>query len=112
MPRAKFEGFGESFVKMAAFGRTLGHPARILILRHLAWKGELTYAEVLASLPLSQPSCSRHIAELTSCGLVKARQEGRHIFMRVDRRALDAFCRAMSRTLHPPSISAAGRVLD
>lgn len=101
MPRAKLEVFDRETVRLAAFARALGHPARIRILRHLALAGEVPCMEVVSALPLSQPACSRHINELLRAGLLKSRAAGTQILFRIDESALQGFCRAMNETLHP-----------
>lgn len=100
MPRAKLEVFDKATVRLAAFARALGHPARIRILRHLAVAGELPCMEVVAALPLSQPACSRHINELLRAGLLKSRAAGTQILFRIDESALHGFCRAMNEAVH------------
>jgi ArsR family transcriptional regulator len=104
MARAKLEVFGDSSVRLAGFAKALAHPARIDILRRLAVAGELPCMAVVGELPLSQPACSRHINELLRAGLLKSRTVRTQILFRVDHKALEGFCTAMSRTLHsqPP----------
>ncbi|GAA5481170.1 ArsR/SmtB family transcription factor [Haloferula sargassicola] len=101
MPQAKLEAFDEMAVALAGFGRALSHPARIAILRFMASRGEAPCLDIVAALPLSQPATSRHISELTKAGLLQARPHGSHIYYRLERSALEAFCRAMSATLRP-----------
>jgi ArsR family transcriptional regulator, arsenate/arsenite/antimonite-responsive transcriptional repressor len=101
MARAKLEVFGDSSVRLAGFAKALAHPARIDILRHLAVSGEQPCMEVVGRLPLSQPTCSRHINELLRAGLLKSRTVRTQILFRVDHKALEGFCAAMNRTLHP-----------
>ena len=101
MPLAKLEAFEESSVKLAAFAKALGHPARICILRYLAGKGEVPCMEIVAALPLSQPACSRHVSELLKAGLLKSRTQGNNVFFQINGSALNGFCRAMNEALHP-----------
>jgi len=100
MARARLEVFERRLVDLAAFARSLSHPARIRILRLLAGGRELCCMELVAALPLSQPTCSRHINELVKAGLVKARARGRHVFFRLDESAMRRFCESMNQTLH------------
>ena len=102
MPQAKTIGFEESVVDLARMARALGHPARVEILRQLAGRGECACMSLVEDLPLSQPACSRHVAELVKSGWLRAREEGRNIFYRVDDAALQRFCRGMDACLHPP----------
>ncbi len=100
MPQAKLEAFDEATVALSAFGRALSHPARIAILQFLADKGEVACLDIVAAVPLSQPACSRHIAELVKVGLLAARPDRSRIYYRLERAALQSFCKAMSATLH------------
>ena len=100
MPVAKLEVFEEKAVKLAAFAKALAHPARICILRHLAGKGEVPCMDIVATLPLSQPACSRHINELRKAGLLKSRTRGNNVFFSIDESVLGGFCQAMNETLH------------
>lgn len=100
MPLAKLDAFDPGIVRLSAFARALSHPARIEILRHLAHGGELCCSDLVAALPLSQPASSRHIAELVKAGLLKMRPHRSQVFYRLEKKALDQFCRSMAKTLH------------
>ncbi|MGA0845177.1 MAG: ArsR/SmtB family transcription factor [Luteolibacter sp.] len=101
MPRAKLEGFDDSLVMLARFARALSHPARIRILRLLALRGELPGMALVAELPLSQPTCSRHLNLLLEEGLLRSRQSGNQFFFQLDTAVLREFCESMSHLLHP-----------
>jgi ArsR family transcriptional regulator, arsenate/arsenite/antimonite-responsive transcriptional repressor len=101
MATAKTEEFNASLVKLAEFAKALSHPARIEILRILGRSGELACMEIVRQLPLSQPSCSRHLGELLKAGLLKSRAEGNQIFFCIDATAMNRFCASMNKTLHP-----------
>jgi DNA-binding transcriptional ArsR family regulator len=72
----------ETVSEVAALGpaaslfRSLGDPARLSILRHLAL-GEHRVVELTAHLGLAQSTVSGHLACLRDCGLVASRPEGR-----------------------------------
>lgn len=100
MPLAKLDAFDAGIVQLSAFAKALSHPARIEILRRLAHGGELCCSDIVAALPLSQPASSRHIAELVKAGLLKMRAQRSQVFYRLERKALDQFCRSMAATLH------------
>ncbi len=100
MARAKLEVFEKRLVELAGFARALSHPARIRILRLLAGGVEVACMEIVAALPLSQPTCSRHLNELLKAGLVKARHRGNQVWFRLDEAALRRFCQSMDRVLH------------
>lgn len=100
MPRPKLEDFDPKLVALASFGKALSHPARIAILRLLAKHEETASMNIVAALPLSQPACSRHLTELVKVGLLKTRVAGSHVYYRLETKALNSFCRAMSASLH------------
>lgn len=60
----------------ACMFRSLGDPARLAILRHLAGD-ELMVKELTAHLGLAQSTVSAHLACLRDCGLVASRAQGR-----------------------------------
>ncbi|MGH8892469.1 MAG: ArsR/SmtB family transcription factor [Actinomycetes bacterium] len=60
----------------AGLFRSLGDPARLAILRHLAL-GEHRVVDLTAHLGLAQSTVSGHLACLRDCGLVTSRPRGR-----------------------------------
>jgi DNA-binding transcriptional ArsR family regulator len=60
----------------ACMFRSLGDPARLAILRHLAL-GEHKVVDLTAHLQLAQSTVSAHLACLRDCGLVTSRPQGR-----------------------------------
>jgi DNA-binding transcriptional ArsR family regulator len=60
----------------ASLFRSLGDPARLAILRHLAL-GEHRVADLTAHLELAQSTVSAHLACLRDCRLVHSRPQGR-----------------------------------
>ncbi len=60
----------------ACMFRSLGDPARLAILRHLAL-GEHRVVDLTAHLGLAQSTVSAHLACLRACGLVTSRPQGR-----------------------------------
>lgn len=56
--------------------RSLGDPARLAILRHLAL-GEHRVVDLTAHVGLAQSTVSAHLACLRDCGLVASRPQGR-----------------------------------
>ena len=59
--------------------RSLADPARLAIVRHLAF-GEHRVVELVEHLGLAQSTVSGHVACLRDCGLVGARAEGRSTY--------------------------------
>ena len=60
----------------ACMFRSLGDPARLAILRHLAL-GEHKVVDLTSHLGLAQSTVSAHLACLRDCGLVVSRPQGR-----------------------------------
>ena len=74
----------------ACLFRSLGDPARLAILRHLAL-GEHRVVDLTAHLGLAQSTVSAHLACLRDCGLVQSRPQGRaSLFSLAHDRALRA----------------------
>jgi ArsR family transcriptional regulator len=100
MPQPKLSAFDDALVSLSSFAKALSHPARIQILRLLSHGGERCCSDIVAALPLSQPACSRHLAELVKAGLLRQRPLRSQVLYRLERRALDRFCQRMASTLH------------
>lgn len=66
----------QSLSEAACMFRSLGDPARLAILRHLAI-GEHNVKDLTAHLGLAQSTVSAHLACLRDCGLVTFRAQGR-----------------------------------
>lgn len=60
----------------ACMFRSLGDPARLAIVQHLAG-GEHRVVDLTTHLGLAQSTVSAHLACLRDCGLVTSRPEGR-----------------------------------
>jgi len=54
----------------------LSHPARILIMKHLASSNSCFCGDIVEVLPLSQSTVSQHLKELKNAGLIKGEIEG------------------------------------
>ena len=70
----------------ACMFRSLGDPARLAILRHLAL-GEHRVVDLTAHLGLAQSTVSAHLACLRDCGLVTSRPQGRASLWALDHAA-------------------------
>jgi len=60
----------------AALFRSLGDPARLMIVRRLA-SGPARVTDLVAALGLAQSTVSKHLACLRDCGLVTSEPAGR-----------------------------------
>ena len=64
--------------------RALASPTRLNILERLAERGEMSVKELAASLRMSQPRVSWHLALLRRGGVVRTRKEGRQVHCSLD----------------------------
>lgn len=72
-------GFSEEIVEMADILKVLGHPARLSIMEYLANSPSCICNDIVAELPLAQPTISRHLSELKRVGLIQGEISGKHI---------------------------------
>ena len=63
-------------IYLSDFARTLGHPARIAILKTLAERHECICGEIVEVLPLAQSTVSQHLKELKNMGLIQGTLNG------------------------------------
>lgn len=105
MPRAKTESFPESIVALADFAKALAHPARIQILTFLEKHGPCPCMDIVAHIPLSQPSVSRHIAALSAAGLLNEKPKGNNIWYSLCKDRIQTFCETFSMTLKPSEVT-------
>ena len=63
--------FSEKELQVSKICKSLGHPARIAILKHLIKQDKQTCQEIVDKLPLSQSTVSQHLKELRVSGLIK-----------------------------------------
>jgi DNA-binding transcriptional ArsR family regulator len=71
----------------AALFRSLGDPARLMIVRRLA-AGPARVTDLMSGLGLAQSTVSKHLACLRDCGLVVSEPEGRASVFRLAQPAL------------------------
>lgn len=72
----KTDTYTDQTLAVASIFKALGHPARIAILEFLAKQTTCICGEIVAELPLSQASISRHLVELKAAGLIKGTISG------------------------------------
>lgn len=72
----KKEAFLTDEIRLSDFARTLGHPARIAILKTLAEREECICGEIVEVLPLAQSTVSQHLKELKNIGLIQGTLNG------------------------------------
>ena len=70
------------------FFRALCEPARIAVLRELILLGRADIAAIAARLPQDRSVVARHLQQLATAQIVKAKREGRHVFYEIDASAV------------------------
>jgi len=103
MAFAKIDDFDRDTIEMAEFASALSHPARIALLTYLLDHAGAPCRELVDQLPLSQPSCSRHLAELRKASLVIATPHGNEVRYEINIERVKSFCDAFRNSLNPPS---------
>ena len=76
MGLTKIDAYSSETLHKAAIFKALGHPARIAILEYISKQTTCICGEIVAELPLSQASISRHLQELKTVGLIKGEISG------------------------------------
>lgn len=76
MPTSTIDADRAELAAAASLFRSLGDPARLAILRHLA-VGEQRVVDLTVRLGLAQSTVSAHCACLRDCGLLESRSQGR-----------------------------------
>lgn len=62
--------------RIAAFAKTLSHPARVAILKAIAKRGTCICGEIVEVLPLAQSTVSQHLKDLKEAGIIQGDVEG------------------------------------
>lgn len=68
--------FSNFEIELAQFSKCLANPARIEIIMILAKHKDRTCKEIVAELPLSQSTVSKHLKDLLTEKLICRKQEG------------------------------------
>jgi DNA-binding transcriptional ArsR family regulator len=66
------------------FFKALCEPARIAALRELILLGRADIGAIAARLPQDRSVIARHLQQLATAQIVKAKREGRHVFYEID----------------------------
>ena len=75
MASSKKDKFAREDIMLAKFAKALSHPARIVILRHLASMETCCFNEISKEIPLADSTVSQHMYELKSAGLIQGSYE-------------------------------------
>ena len=63
--------YDENIKQMARFAKALGHPTRLLILKHLDNQSCCFTGDLVEVLPIAQSTVSQHLKELKDAGLIQ-----------------------------------------
>ena len=82
-PAADTEALQHNAADVARLLRLLANERRLLLLCHLVGAGEMTVSTLAATVGLSQPALSQHLAMLREDGLVATRKVSQAVFYRL-----------------------------
>jgi DNA-binding transcriptional ArsR family regulator len=68
--------FTEEINEVSAFAKALGHPARLVIIKHLLQMETCVCGDLVKEIGLAQPTISQHLKALKDAGIVKGTVEG------------------------------------
>ena len=88
MGATKTDHFTDKQNEIATLSKALGHPARIAIIEYLIKVDACICGDIVAELPLAQPTVSQHLKELKNAGLIKGDIEGNTICYCIDEKVL------------------------
>ena len=71
-----FRDYAKKENELAAWGKAMGHPARVGIVRLLLAGEESTCGELAEHLPLQQSTISEHLRVLREAGIVRGKADG------------------------------------
>ena len=91
MGATKTTGFTKRQIEIAAIMKALAHPARVAIIDYLLSVNTCICGDIVAKLPLAQPTVSQHLKELKTTGLIKGNIEGNAICYCIDEEVFHRF---------------------
>lgn len=71
--------FTERQNDLATVLKALAHPARIAIIEYLLSVDTCISKDIVAELPLAQPTVSQHLRELKNAGIIQGSIEGKSV---------------------------------
>ena len=80
MAFSKSKHYSKEDQVLCEFLKAIGHPARHMILRHLARKGPCKAMSILKNHPISEPAVSQHLQRLNKVNLVTYKEEFPHTY--------------------------------
>ena len=111
------KGLGESekaaLELQAQICKTMGHPIRLFLLHHLyECGGEVGSSELARLAGISRAAFSQHLSKMAAVGLVKARRQGKYVFVSLGRVEIGKACELVSNALRGRASERAALVND
>jgi ArsR family transcriptional regulator len=82
-PRVQADMLGlegpEADEELSKLAKSIGHPARVRILRMLSRKEARVCSQIVGELPLAQSTVSEHLRILKDAGLIRSNHDGPRI---------------------------------
>ena len=100
MGATKSEHFTEVQNDIAKLMKALAHPARIAIVEYLLSVDTCICNDIVAELPLAQPTVSQHLKELKNAGIIQGEIEGKAICYCINPEAFQKITHFVELTLH------------
>ncbi|MEM7373199.1 MAG: metalloregulator ArsR/SmtB family transcription factor [Bacteroidota bacterium] len=70
--------------KVARLLKTVGHPARLMIIDLLLDHHKLPVKEIFQAVDISQSNASQHLKALEEIGILVSERDGKHIMYSID----------------------------
>jgi ArsR family transcriptional regulator len=87
--------------QLVRVSKALADRTRLGILRTIARRGELCCGDVARCFDVTQATVSHHLKVLVDAGLVETRRDGQFIHVRIVRRGIDEYRRALGHAFEP-----------
>jgi ArsR family transcriptional regulator, arsenate/arsenite/antimonite-responsive transcriptional repressor len=76
MAQGKTDLFSEEYQKSSELFKALAHPARLAILKYLAYTRSCITGDIADEIPLGRTTVNQHLRELKDAGLITGTTEG------------------------------------
>ena len=90
----------EQFSRIA---KAIADQRRFQILEQIAANGDVPCQQLVASFPVTQPTMSHHLRELSSAGLIEPRREGQCVHYRFLSEVMSEYLAALEHRLANPA---------
>ncbi|MCK9480969.1 MAG: metalloregulator ArsR/SmtB family transcription factor [Bacteroidia bacterium] len=92
MAKSKRSLFSDKDSETAEIAKSLGHPARVQILKLLLMKSPQNCSEIVEQIPLAQATVSQHLSELKHSGMITDKREANMVLYSANKeRVVNAF---------------------